>query len=71
LNELKEKKEWTWTEEYQWTFKELNEKITSQPILSLLKRKDKFRVEINLGRCNQQKGTMRYTTRNYWLLWKL
>ena len=47
LNELKGKKEWTWTEEYQQVFKELKEKITSQLVLSLLKRKGKFRVEIN------------------------
>ncbi len=26
LNKLKEKKEWTWTEEYQQAFKELKEK---------------------------------------------
>ena len=38
LNELKGKKEWKWEEE-------LKEKITSQPVLSLPKRKGKFRIE--------------------------
>ena len=32
-------------EEYQKAFKELKDKITSQPVLSLPKREDKFRVE--------------------------
>ena len=47
LNELKSKKEWIWNEEHNTTFKELKEKITSQPVLSLLKREGKFRVEMN------------------------
>ena len=47
LNELKGKKEWTWTEEHQQTFEELKEKIMNQLILSLLKREGKFRVEID------------------------
>jgi len=32
-------------EEHQKAFKELKDKITSQPVLSLPKREDKFRVE--------------------------
>jgi len=45
LNELKGKKDWKWKEEHQKVFEELKEKITSQPVLSLPKRKRKFRVE--------------------------
>jgi len=45
LNELKEKKEWKWMEEYQKTFKELKNKITSQLMLFLPKKEGKFRVE--------------------------
>ena len=45
LNELKRKKEWTWNKEYQKTFDKLKEKIMSQLVLSLPKRKEKFRVE--------------------------
>ena len=45
LNELKGKKEWKWEEEHQRAFDELKEKITSQPVLSLPRRKGKFRVE--------------------------
>ena len=47
LNELKEKKERAWTEEYQWAFKKLKEKITSQSVLSLPKRENKFRMEMD------------------------
>jgi len=45
LNKLKGKKKWTWTEVYQEAFEKLKEKITSQPVLSLPKRKGKFRVK--------------------------
>ena len=45
LNELKGKKEWKWKEEHQKAFEELKKKITSQLVLSLPKREEKFRVE--------------------------
>ena len=45
LNELKGKKEWKWEQEHQEAFEELKAKITSQPVLSLPKREEKFRVE--------------------------
>ena len=45
LNKLKGKKKWMWNKEHQKAFKELKEKITSQPVLSLPKREGKFRVE--------------------------
>ena len=45
LNELKGKKEWKWNEEHQKAFKELKDKITSQPVLSLPKREGKFQVK--------------------------
>ena len=45
LNELKGKKDWKWEDEHQKAFDELKEKITSQPVLSLLRREGKFRVE--------------------------
>ena len=47
LNKLKGKKEWTWNEEHQKAFEELNEKITSQLVLFLPKREGKFRVEMD------------------------
>ena len=45
LNDLKGENEWKWEEEHQWAFQELKNKITSQLVLSLLKREEKFRVE--------------------------
>jgi len=47
LNELNGKKEWKWKEEHQKVFEELKEKITSQLVFSLSRRKEKFRVETN------------------------
>ena len=47
LNKLKVKKEWKWEEEHQRVFEELKEKIISQPVLVLPRRKGKFRVEMN------------------------
>ena len=47
LNKLKGKKEWTWNEEHQKAFEELNEKITSQLVLFLPKREGKFRIEMD------------------------
>ena len=46
---MKGKKERAWTEEHQWAFKKLTKKITSQFVLSLPKRKDKFRVETDVS----------------------
>jgi len=47
LNKLKGKKGWTWNKEYDKTFEELKEKITSQPVLSLPKREGKFRIKMD------------------------
>ena len=49
LNKIKGKKEWKWDDEYQKAFKKLKDKITSQSILTLLKREGKFRVETNVS----------------------
>ena len=45
LNELKDKKDWKWKKEHQKAFDELKEKITSQLVLFLPRREEKFRVE--------------------------
>ena len=45
LHKLKGKNEWKWENKHQKAFNELKEKITSQPILVLLKRNGKFWVE--------------------------
>jgi len=45
LNELKGKKDWKWEEEHQKAFEEPKEKITSQLVLALPRREEKFRVE--------------------------
>ena len=47
LNKLKSKKEWKWNEEHQQAFEELKDKIMSQPVFSLPKREEKFRVKID------------------------
>ena len=50
LNEFKGKKDWKWEEEHQRAFEELKNKITSQPVLILSKREDKFWVETDASR---------------------
>jgi len=47
LNEFKGKREWKWEKEYQITFEKLKNKVTSQLVLMLLKREEKFRVKTN------------------------
>ena len=47
LNKLKGKKDWTWNKEHNKAFEELKKKITSQLVLSLSKRKEKFRIEMD------------------------
>jgi len=49
LNDLKGKKKWKWEEEHQQAFNKLKDKITSQPVLFLLKREGKFRVETDIS----------------------
>jgi len=49
LNKLKSKKNWKWEEEHQKAFKELKEKIISQPVLALPRRERKFRVETDVS----------------------
>ena len=44
---MKGKKEWKWDKEYQKAFKKRKDKITSQLVLSLPKKKGKFQVETN------------------------
>jgi len=50
LNDLKGKKKWKWKEEYQQAFDKLKDKITSQPVLSLPEREEKFRIEIDTSK---------------------
>ena len=47
LNKLKGKKEWEQKKEHQQVFEKLKNKITSQPVLSFLKREGKFRVKMD------------------------
>jgi len=47
LNQLKGKEEWKWTKEKQNTFEKLKQKITTQLVLALLRREEKFRVEVD------------------------
>jgi len=49
LNKLKSKRDWKWEEEHQKAFEELKEKIMSQPVLSLPRREEKFRVETDMS----------------------
>ena len=49
LNKLKGKKKWIWNEEHNKAFEKLKEKITSQLILSLSKKKEKFRIKTDVS----------------------
>ena len=49
MNKLKGKKEWKWEEEHQKAFEELKGKITSQLVLFLPKREEKFRMEMDIS----------------------
>ena len=48
LNELKEKKEWKWDNEYQKAFKGLKDKITRQLVLALPKREGNLEWKLAL-----------------------
>ena len=50
LNKLKENKNWKQKEECQETFKELKKKITGQLVLTLFRRKEKFRVKTDTSK---------------------
>ena len=64
LNELKGKKEWIWNKEHDKAFEELKEKITSQPVLSLLKREEKFRIETDTSG-HAIEGVLCYKTKEW------
>ena len=49
LNKLKCKKDWKQEEKYQKAFDKLKEKITSQLVLALFRREEKFRVETDIS----------------------
>ena len=42
---LKKKKKWKWKDKYHKIFKKLKKKITSQLVLTLPRREEKFRIE--------------------------
>ena len=49
LNELKGNKDWKWEKEHQKAFEELKNKITSQLVLVLPRREEKFWVETDVS----------------------